>query len=582
MTTTKQKIQELIYAGLKEEFALEIKLDKIHLERPNDEEHGDWATNAAMTLTKEIGKSPREIAEKLVNVISQKTQRISFIDSIETAGPGFINFKLNHQTYLNELVAIVDAGERYGRHEIGKGKKVMIEFGQPNTHKAFHVGHLKSAISGLAMVKLYENLGYEVIKTNFYGDIGMHVSKCTWGAMKKGLPADIDGMDKHERMKLIDSYYAYGAQQYEEASEAEEKIREINRQIYANEDTEAVKVYDKLRKWSLEHLDDAFEKLGIKYDRQYPESEFSKEAVEIVKQHIGEIFEESDGAIIYDGKKEGLTTWVFLTREGLPTYEAKDLALAYKKFAEYDPDLSIVTTSVEQVDRFKVVIRALERIDKKFEGRYRHIPFGWLLRDSKKTSSRMGESVKGMDVIEEAVSAGREKISDEKDYSQEEQQAIAEKVGMAGLRFLILSHEFHKNINYDPDEFTSLEGYSGPYILYSYARSKSILREFGKETLSEVPDKDSLHSEHEVSLIRQLIKFSEISKQAGLTAQPHLVCNYLYELSHRFNQFYTNCPVLHEGVTSTDKQARLTLTLTTAQVLKNGLRLLGIEIVEKM
>jgi arginyl-tRNA synthetase len=223
------------------------------------------------------------------------------------------------------------------------------------------------------------------------------------------------------------------------------------------------------------------------------------------------------------------------------------------------------------------VISCLEKIRPDLKGRYKHVPFGWLLRNNKKTSSRMGDSIKGMDILQEAIDLAATKIQSGKDYSEDIKQSIAAKVGIAGLRFLILSHEFHKDINYDPDQFISLEGFSGPYIMYAYSRARSILRQ--AELASEFNNK--LDSRVEQELLRLLARYPEVAMQAAEQTAPHLVCVYLYDLAQKFNQFYKESPVLN----ATDenlKQSRLRLTSAAAQVLAAGLALLGIEVVENM
>ena len=273
----------------------------------------------------------------------------------------------------------------------------MVEFVQPNTHKAFHVGHIRSVISGLAMVGLYRTLGYEVVKVNYYGDVGMHVAKTIWGYLKKGgKPDNFDEINEHERMEYLADCYVYASNLFKEDSEIEGEIREINNKVYSKEDPEITEIYTQTRSWSLEHLNSVFHELGVSY-----ESSIFEAALKIVDEYKDKILEESEGALIYNGKKEGLTTWVFLTKEKLPTYSAKDLGLAFAKFRDFDLDLGVVTTSVEQKDYFEVIIRALEKIRPDLEGKYKHVPFGWILLNNRKTSARMGGVIYGMDILKE-------------------------------------------------------------------------------------------------------------------------------------------------------------------------------------
>jgi len=542
------------------------------IEKPKEESYGDYSTNVAMVLAGTLKRNPLEIAQEIVG----KIDKSNFLESVDAIVPGFINFKIKKEFFLKELQKILAEKGNYGKLE-KNSKKTMVEFGQPNTHKAFHIGHLKSAISGLSVCKLIENLGCEVIKTNYYGDIGMHTAKSTWGVMQKDLPEDFDTWDKHKRMKYIDDAYVFASENFDEN---EIEIREINRDIYNKNKTEATQLHKKIKVWSLKHLDAIFSDLGVVYDKQYPESQVYEEATKIVKENIGNIFEESQGAIIYSGEKDGLVTWVMQTKEGIPTYSAKDIALGFQKFRDYpDLDLNITLTSVEQKDYFQAIIKILEKLDGKFKNRYFHIPFGWMLREGKKTSSRMGGSIKGVDILKEALEEAKTKIAELKNYDKEKREEIARVVALAGLKFLILSHEFHKNINYDPKKFIDFEGYSGPYILYAYVRAKAILRK-SSETVDLKNVEIEKLGEYEMNLLKWLIRYPQKAYRAGTEIAPHTLCNYLYELAQRFNSFYANCPVIKAS--EEEKGIRLALSEGTAQVLKNGLGLLGIETIEEM
>lgn len=559
-----------------------LKIEDIEINQA-PEKFGDYSSNIAMKLARMVKKSPMEIAEIIQKNIQEKPEYLSQIEKTEVVQPGFINFYFGQKAYQETLEKIQKQADKYGFADLGQGKKVMVEFGQPNTHKAITVGHLKSAVSGLSVVKLFEALGYEVIKANYFGDVGMHVAKSTWGMQQEKLPEDFENWTNDEKMKLVNEVYVKASLAFKDDSEAEKEIRQVNKDIYKKQDNENWQWYQKIRDWSIEHQNSVFNKLGIDYDRQYPESEIYQEALEIVEKNKEKIFEKSQGAIIYNGEKDGLNNWVLLTKEGVPTYSAKDLALAHRKFAEYDLDLAVVTTSVEQNDYFKAIIKILSKIDKKFKGKYKHIPFGWLLMEGKKTSSRMGKTIKGVDIIKEARELAEDKIAVDKDYSLEQKQEIIDKVSLAGLKFLILSHEFHKNINYNPDEFIKLNGFSGPFILYSYVRIKSIIEKNGQDFSWEDLDFDEVKfdKKEEQQLASALVVYPDVVLRAGQEISPHIICNHLYEIAQKFNAFYENCSI-QKAESEEQKNARLALAMGTGQVLKNGLGLLGIDTLEKM
>lgn len=563
-------IKELLHQEISK--IIDSEIDFV-VERPAEESHGDYATNVAMALAGVLKQNPLEIAQD----IAKKIDLPNFIEHSEAVAPGFINFKIKKDYYISELKNILDQSTDYGKFELPQKKKIMVEFGQPNTHKAFTVGHIKGVISGLAVCELLENFGYEVIKTNYYGDIGMHTAKSTWGVMQKGLPEDFEDWDKHKRMEFIADAYVYATENYEANEEA---IRKINIDIYKKNKTKATELYEKIKQWSLEHQKALFAELGVVYDKQYPESQVYERAKKIVEENKNNIFVKSQGAVIYDGEKDGLTTWVVLTSENNPTYLAKDLALGFQKFEDYpNLDLNLTLTGVEQDDHFKAVIKILETLDDKFKDKYHHISFGWLLMDGKKTSSRSGKNIKGTDIIEESFKVAQTKIAELKDYDEEKKKEISRVVALAGLKFLILSHDFNKDVNYDPEKFVDFEGYSGPYVLYAYVRAQAILKKAGESEIKEVEISQNMN-EWELSLLKWLARYPQYTYKAGTEISPHTICNYLYELAQRFNSFYAHCPVINAS--DEEKSLRLSLSKTTAQVLKNGLGLLGIETIEEM
>ncbi len=573
----KKELQNLIFEIAQKIFEnLKLEKEEIEIAYPS-KKFGDYSSNISMKLASRLKRSPVEIAREIKEELEKEAS--DDFEKIEVAGPGFLNFKMAAKYFAKVLLNAEKNKETFGLSKIGEGKKVMIEFGQPNTHKAFHVGHLKSAISGLSLVRLYEAIGYKVIKVNYYGDVGMHVAKATWGVKDLGFPEEIEIWNAHEKMKWINTAYVHGAKKFGEDKDVEASIRKLNIEIY-NKSGEDFELYEKIKNWSLEHLDLVFKKLGVEYDKQYPESEVFAEGIKVVEAHQDDLFIKSDGAWIYEGKKDGLTNWVFLTGEGNATYSAKDLALGLRKFKEFNPDLSIITTSIEQIDYFRAVIHCLETINPDIKDRYVHVPFGWLLVNGKKTSSRKGVEATGMEVIDQAEKLAKEKISERATLEGNEKEVI-EKVALAGLKFLILSHEFHNNINYDPDDFIKLEGFSGPFVLYSSVRAKSILSKLDQKDLTKNDLQNVQLKEEEVILIKKLMQFPELLLEAANKRAPHLLCRYLYELSKNFNLFYDKCSIKNEK----DEEIRAFRALLVGFVVgvfEKGLRGLGIDVPEKM
>lgn len=567
----------------------EISLEDIEVEIPNRKGFGDFSTNVAMKFLKVFNSlstekfNPVQLAEKIKLELKHE-----IIESIDVVQPGFINFNIKNSAYINAFAKYLLDDKKEINLDITRSN-CIVEFGQPNTHKDFTVGHLKSAISGLAIVRLKESLGYKVIKANYYGDIGLHTAKSTWGFIKeieKLGQEYFDNLTLDEKMAFIADCYVKGNNAYKDDDNAKEEIKNLNKDIYLDLKTTNVQHYHDLKRISLEYQTEVWKELGISYDVQYPESEVFANAVEIVKNSFGnkpnEVFELSEGAIVFRGEKFGLNTWVFLTNEGNPTYSAKDLALAKRKFTDFpDLDESIVTTSIEQSDYFKAVIKVINLVFPEIGKKYFHLPFGWMLKDGKKTSSRLGNAIKGIDIVNEARRLSYEKINSIKEYDEVDKNRIAKAVADSGLKFFILSHEFHKDINYNFENMVSSDGFSGPYILYSYARAKSILRDASETDLTELNVENiSDYTEEELNLIMVFDNFEDTVYTSASTLSPHLITNYVYELAQKFSQFYNSSPVLKADEKT--KIKRLAIIQAYSNIVKKCMYLLGIEVIEKM
>lgn len=574
LTPQTDKLRELIAEAVAGVADADLAMDEISLEIPRNDDHGDWSTNVAMQLAGTIKTNPRQLASQIVEVISSLDAG-DLLERVEVAGPGFINFFLSPQALQRGVFAI--DGD-WGRGNRGTDKQIVIEYAQPNTHKAVTIGHLRSAISGLALVKLYENVGYQVHPVNFYGDVGMHVAKATWGFQQKYELSDVEGLSIDERMEKIAECYVYASEQFDSDGEVAEAIRDINRQIYQQQTGDSLRVYEQLREWSLQHQSKLWESLGVEFEREYPESQTWEEAIEIVNANIGDLFVESDGAIIFPGEKQGLNNWVMLTSEGNPTYEAKDLALAAKKYRDFGFDLSIITTSTEQQDHFRAVIHCVERINPELVGKYTHLPFGWVLMDGRKTSSRSGHNIYAVDLLTEIRDHAQKLIAETKEYSDDQREGIVNAVADVGLKFFVLSHEFHKDIDYNPDQFMDLSGYSGPYVMYAYARGSNILRQLDNLDLSFQQVTNMNRAEK--MLAKLILQYPVVTDLCLRSNSLHHLTNYLYDLAKAFNQFYTVSPVLE--VEGELRDLRAVLVYKSVQVLESGLKLLGVNPVDTM
>ena len=511
---------------------------------PKNNNFGDFAININQLQKKDIN-----IQDLKLNIFEKVEKKDSFI-----------NFYINDSTLINNL-----SNQDFNFEN--KNKTILVEFGQPNTHKTPHIGHLFSYIFGESISRILEINGYKVIRLNYQGDVGPHVAKCLW-YIKQNL-AEKNKLDSiKDKINFLQKAYQEGSRAFEENTRNKEEIIEINKAIY-NKDPSVLELWKETRDWSLEY-DQKFEKeLGITYEKYYFESQTFEIGKKIVEENVGKIFEESDGAIIFKGEDYGLHTRVFINNQNIPTYEGKDIGLISLKNKDFKYDLSIVTTASEQTPYWKVVKKAAELIYPKIGEKILHLGFGMINLKSGKMSSRDGVIFTAFELID--------RINEIISNSFETSAQNTKKIGLSAVKYSFLKSDYKKNITFDIDESVSVQGNSGPYIQYTYARCNSI-------TTKKIPQEEFAKTnllEEEKSILRHLIHFDEAIQNACLNYSPHLISNFIFELCQKYNYFYEKCAILNEK--DIDKMnLRLKITQKVANVIKIGLNLLGIEIVEKI
>ncbi len=520
--------------------------EEIVVEHPTDLANGDFMTNAALVTARQFKRSPGEIADLLIAYILE--QKLEEIERVEKAGPGFINFYLSKDFYKKSIAEIINTNDDFGKSELFKGEKVIVEHTDPNLFKEFHIGHLMPNVIGTSIANLFKWNGAEVKQACYQGDVGLHVAKAVW-AMKNGLTEDP---------------YVLGNKAYEQDEKAKQEIVEINKAIYKRTDPEINKLYDKGRKESLEYFEAIYKRLGTKFDLHFFESETAKIGERVVKENVGEVFTESDGAIVFHAEKydESLHTRVFINSEGLPTYEAKELGLAKLKFQKFPYTKSVVVTGNEIKEYFRVLLAAMKFIYPDLRNMTKHLPHGMLRLPSGKMSSRTGDIITAdtlINDVKKVIEAGGNKATDE--------------IAMAAIKYMILKSGIGGDIIFELDKSVSTEGDSGVYLQYAFARSNSLLEKAGKRGDAQA-ERDNTHE-----IEKLLYRFPEIVKRAGHEYAPHFITTYLIELAGSFNNFYA-----HEQVIGDSPEALYRLAIVEAFkiVLKNGLTILGIPTQERM
>ena len=545
---------------------------EVSLEHPAELSHGDYATGIALAKAKEAGINPRALAEKIVANLGG----ISCVAKIDIAGPGFINFTLAPETFAN-VIEMARKDDMLARPSLGDGgwgsgkenarKKIMVEYTDPNPFKEFHIGHLMSNAIGESISRLLQFSGAEVRRVNYQGDVGPHVAKAIWGIRKLG-------SDPNEA-KALGKAYSTGAQAYENDPAAKSEIDAINAKVYDRSDREINKIYDAGRSASLGHFEEIYATLGTKFDNYFFESKTAPKGVATVKAHP-EVFEESDGAFVYKGEKHGLHTRVFITSKGLPTYETKDLGLIQLK-AEYWPmDISVTITAIEQKEYFRVVLAAMTEVLPELAAKVRHVSHGLMQLAEGKMSSRSGNVITAESLLDDLVESAKARASESR---AEDKQKLAHDVAVAAIKYQILKQASGKNIIFDRERALSLEGDSGPYLQYTYARTQAIIAKAKEQgVIGKFKTSDVLNS-HGNIVMRLVPRFPEVAARATKEFEPHYVTTYLLELASAFNAWYAQEQIL-DG--STNAHHKLALVESVSRTLKNGLWILGIPAPEKM
>jgi len=539
---------------------------------PEQEEFGHYATNIALKLAKEKKKKPLEVAGEIAEAIKTSAPKGLF-EKVEIAPPGFINFWLTNDAWGGAFTKLA-SDKHCGVPQVMKGKTVMVEFTDPNPFKLFHIGHLMSNTIGESFCRLYDAVGAKVIRANYQGDVGLHVAKAIWELKNQGLMEVSD-------IQASAVAYAVGTKKLEEDPKVRAEVIEINKKIYDKSDPEINRLYESGKKASLEYFETIYRRLGTKFDHYFFESEVGGEGKELVLKHKG-VFDESDGAVVFRGEKYGLHTRVFLNSEGLPTYEAKELGLNKKKFEFYHPDLSIIVTGNEITEYFKVLKKAMELVLPEVAEKTHHVPHGMMRLASGKMSSRTGDVVTAESLIDQTKEKLKERESERGNLSDTEREATREQIAVGAIKYSILKQHPGQDIVFDFEKSLSVEGDSGPYVQYSYARLRSILRKAQEAGYKgNKAGISALDSEAEQALIRKLVQFPDaVEICAQVLASSHLA-KYLFELANLANRFYETAPVLKEE-NEKRRSARLFLAETTAAVLEKGLSLLGIRAPEKV
>jgi len=576
----KFQIQHSIIGVIKKIAGLDLTLNDFVVEYPENEQFGDYATNVALVLSGRVKQPAIALAQKIVKELSSN---IAFkkLFKAQVKKPGFINISINNKWFISNIKRVIRDSNEFGKLQATQAKKIMIEYAHPNTHKLFHIGHLRNITNGEAIARILQAVGCKVIRANYQGDVGLHIAKCLW-AIKKW-QTDLDSLKTlDEKIEFLGKAYVEGNRACENDENAKKEISKINRQIY-DQDSEIKDLWQVTRQWSLDYFERIYKRVDTRFNRYYLESEVAEKGKKIVLDNIKKrIFEKSKGAIIFPGSKYGLHDRVFITGEANPTYEAKDMELGRLQFEEYNPDLIIHNVGPEQAGYFKVLFKALEKVFPKTKDKEFHLAYGSVKLKKGKMSSRQGNVITGewlLDKTKQKIQKAFPEIDDK----------TAESIAVGAVKYSFLKVGPSTDVAFDFEESISLQGNSGPYLQYTYARTQSILR---KSQISQPKDGqanlksqknshcssvfvDCFPNSEEQAILRWIYRFPEVVLESAKSLSPNLIGNFLYELAQKYNTFYNKHRVIGNDL-------RLGLTMATAKIIKNGLYLLGIKAPVKM
>lgn len=525
-----------------------------------DEQFGDYATSAALRLSKQLNKNPREVADQLTDHLKEQVK--GMVKEMAIAGPGFINFTLaDEELFDAALLAAETKLENYS------DQPIVIETNNPNPFKDLHIGHAYNSIVADTIANLLEKGKAKVHRVSYHGDVGLHVGKSMWAILRyiDNDPSKLKHIKEIERPTFLAKMYAEGAVAYEQDDLAKQQIEAHAKQSFELADPVFEQVYETCKEWSFKYFDKAFASLGSQpTEKRYLEREADENGRKIVEEHVGPVFEKSQGAIIFPAERFGLHTRVFINSHGNTLYEARDLGLMQMKEDDFHPKSSYIVTANEQREYFKVVFKAAELAMPNLRSSTKNISTGTVKLTTGKMSSRTGDVVNIAWLFNELTRSVQTRTDDKK---------TVEDSVIGALRYTMLKHRIGSDMIFDTGEAISLEGNSGPYLQYAHARARSIL----KKSEGEKPKINDLEAD-ERSMVRKISEYGDVVERAVIELLPHHITNYLHELAQQFNRFYEHNRVIGDA----RQDVRLAIVNAYADVLKDGLALLGIPAPEHM
>lgn len=547
-----------------------VPAEKITIEIPTDESHGDYSSNIAM----QGGGNPREKATEIIDKLKADDKLKNIFSNIEVAGPGFINFKVSSEYLLINTLDITEQGEKYGTSEVGKDKTVIVEYSSPNIAKGFGIGHLRSTIIGHALFNVYKKLGYNVVGENHYGDWGTQFGMVLAQINKKGLQVE------NLSVKELEDLYVEFNKEMDANPELRDEAKAWFKKI-EDGDPEARRQWQVIKDVSIKEFQRVYDLLDVHIENDHGESFYEDKMAAIIEEFRAKgLSKKSEGAEIVEFRD--MPPALLVKSDGTTTYFTRDLAAIRYRIDTWNPSLFIYEVGADQILHFRQVFAAAKMVNWGNDIHFEHVAHGMIRLTEGKMSTRKGKTVKLEAVLDEAINRAREiitKSETNRGLSEDEVETLAKQVGVGAVKYYDLSHTPQSEIIFDWEKMFVLTGNSGPYLQYTYARTQSILEKVKSQNskLKVSTNNDQLTAE-EVGVMRHLVHYPEVIQTVGKMYSPNLLASYLFELAQKYNNFYNK----HKVLNSENEQLRLTLTRAVSIILKDGLDILGISAPQKM
>ena len=600
-------IGSAVIDAVKTLYGQEIGEKMVQLQKTKREFEGNL-TLVVFPFLKISKKKPEDTAQEIGQYLVENCPAIASFNVVK----GFLNLVIAQSAWLG-LLADINADEKFGEKKATEDSPlVMIEYSSPNTNKPLHLGHVRNNLLGWSLAKIMEANGNKVVKTNIVNDRGIHICKSmlAWLKYGNGETPETSGkkgdhligdyyvaFDKHYReevKQLTAQYVAEGLGEEEAEKKAKEEaplIKEAHDMLvkWENNDPEVRALWKKMNDWVYAGFDETYKALGVGFDKIYYESETYLKGKAKVEEGLAKgLFERhEDNSVWADLTGEGLDKKLLLRSDGTSVYMTQDIGTAEMRFKDFPIDKMIYVVGNEQNYHFQVLSILLDRLGFKWGKELVHFSYGMVELPNGKMKSREGTVVDADDLVETMIADAKqtsEELGKFNDMTDEERNEIARIVGMGALKYFILKVDARKNMLFNPEESIDFNGNTGPFIQYTHARIRSILRK-AAETQENIDlanvDTDGLLSQKEIDLIQKLNEYGAVVEQAGKDYSPSGIANYCYELTKEFNQFYHDYSILKED-DANKKSVRLVLAKNVAKVIKNGMALLGIEVPERM